>query len=57
MGGSQACGHLMPGSEEEAAGLLDSYLEGQRESAEEVARSAGASLTGELTGEQVANGN
>ncbi|HEY6652886.1 MAG TPA: hypothetical protein VI028_02045 [Solirubrobacterales bacterium] len=47
----------MPGSEEEAAGLLDSYLEGQRESAEEVARGAGAGLTGELTGEQVANGN
>jgi len=31
-------GHLMPGSEEEAAGLLDSYLTAQRESAEERAR-------------------
>jgi integrase len=35
-------GHLMPGSEEEAAGLLDSYLEAGRESAEEAARGAGA---------------
>jgi integrase len=33
-------GHLMPGSEEEAAGLLDSYLTAQRESAEERARAA-----------------
>jgi integrase len=33
-------GHLMPGSEEEAAGLLDSYLETQREAAEERARAA-----------------
>ena len=50
-------GHLMPGSEEEAASLPDSYLEGQRERAEEAARGAGAGLTGEPTGEQVANGN
>jgi integrase len=34
-------GHLMPGSEEEAAGLLDSYLDEQRRRAEEVARGAG----------------
>lgn len=50
-------GHLMPGSEEEAAGLLDAYLDAQRERAEEAARGAGGVLTGELTGEQVANEN
>ena len=33
-------GHLLPGSEEEAAGLLDSYLDAQRERAEDQARSA-----------------
>ena len=33
-------GHLMPGSEEEAAGLLDTYLATQRERAEEQARAA-----------------
>lgn len=38
-------GHLMPGSEAEAAGLLDAYLSAQRERAEEAARSAGAALT------------
>jgi hypothetical protein len=32
------CGHLMPGSEEEAAGLLDVYLEAQRQQADEAAR-------------------
>ena len=36
-------GHLMPGSEEEAAGPLDGYLEAERERAEEAAR-AGADL-------------
>lgn len=41
-------GHLMPGSEEEAAGLLDGYLEAERERAEAQARGA----TGEQTGEQ-----
>ena len=46
-------GHLMPGSEEEAAGLLDAYLEAQREQAEVQARRA----TGERTGEQLANAN
>jgi integrase len=34
-------GHLMPGSEEEAAGLLDGYLEAQRKRAEDAARGAG----------------
>lgn len=33
-------GHLMPGSEKEAAGMLDSYLTVQRERAEELARAA-----------------
>jgi integrase len=33
-------GHLMPGSEDEAAGLLDAYLEAKREAAEECARAA-----------------
>lgn len=32
--------HLMPGSEEEAAALLDSYLEAGREAAEVRARAA-----------------
>jgi hypothetical protein len=41
----------MPGSEEEAAGLLDGYLEAERERAEAQARGA----TGEQTGEQLAN--
>ena len=35
----------MPGSEDEAAGLLDTYLEAQRQRAEEAARAAGAELT------------
>jgi integrase len=43
-------GHLMPGSEDEAANLLDAYLEVQRQRAEEVARAAGAELTEALTG-------
>ena len=38
-------GHLMPGSEEEAAGLLDEYLAAQRERAEERARGAGTGVT------------
>jgi integrase len=39
-------GHLMPGSEDEAAGLLDAYLEAQRRLAEETARAAyGVGLT------------
>lgn len=43
----------MPGSEVEAAGLLDVYLDAHREGAEEAARAAG----GCLTGEQLANEN
>lgn len=39
-------GHLMPGSEAKAAGLLDAYLSAQREQVEEAARSAGAVLAG-----------
>ncbi len=35
-------GHLMPGSEAEAAGLLNAYLNAQRERQEETARSAGS---------------
>jgi hypothetical protein len=41
----------MPGSEDEAAGLLDTYLSAQRERAEELARVAGGVLSGERTGE------
>jgi integrase len=52
-------GHLMPGSEEEAAGLLDTYLDAQRERAEEAARAAGGvhgeGLTGAPTGARVAH--
>jgi hypothetical protein len=44
-------GYLMPGPEEEAAGLLDGYLEAEPERAEAQARGA----TGEQTGEQLAN--
>jgi hypothetical protein len=34
-------GHLMPGSEEEAPGLLDNYVAEQLERADNAARSAG----------------
>jgi integrase len=47
-------GHLMPGSEEEAAGLLDSYLTAQRRRVEDQAREAGAGLTGAQAGAQLA---
>jgi integrase len=43
-------GHLMPGSEDEAANLLDAYLDAQQERAEAAARAAGAELTDVLTG-------
>jgi integrase len=43
-------GHLMPGSEAEAARLLDAYLSAQQERDEEAARAAGAVLTGAPTG-------
>ncbi len=39
-------GHLMPGSEAEAAGLLDTYLASQLERANEAARGADVALTG-----------
>jgi hypothetical protein len=47
-------GHLMPGSEEEAADLLDGYLTTQRERAEDAARQAGEGLTGAQSGAQLA---
>jgi integrase len=37
-------GHLMPGSEDEAAGLLDAYLDAQRGRAEDQARSAAVAV-------------
>ena len=40
-------GHLMPGSEEEAAGLVDAYLTAQQERAEEQARGVAGEPTGE----------
>ncbi len=43
-------GHLMPGSEAEAAGLLDAYLAAQRTRDEDAARAAGGVLTGAPTG-------
>jgi integrase len=43
-------GHLMPGSEEEAAGMLETYLQAQRERAEDAARGAGGELRGASSG-------
>jgi integrase len=43
-------GHLMPGSEAEAAELLDAYLEAQQKRAEESARAAGGALSGAQSG-------
>lgn len=43
-------GHLMPGSEAEAAELLDAYLTARRERAEEAARAAGGVLSGAQSG-------
>ena len=43
-------GHLMPGSEDEAASLLNAYLDAQQERAEAAARTAGAELADVLTG-------
>lgn len=37
-------GHLMPGSEAEAANLLDAYLAAQHTRAEEAVRNAGTTL-------------
>lgn len=49
-------GHLMPGSEAEAAGLLDAYLDVERKRNEEAARTAGVVLTGAPTGAPLAHG-
>ena len=57
MGSLDRYGHLMPGSEEEAAGLLDVYLGARRQRAEEAARGAGGELTGASTGAQLAGGS
>jgi integrase len=46
-------GHLMPGNEDEAAGLLDAYLTAEDDRAAERARAADERLTGERTGERV----
>jgi integrase len=43
-------GHLMPGSEAEAAGLLDTYLAAQLNTATEAGRGAGEVLTGAPAG-------
>ena len=47
-------GHLMPGSEAEAAALLDGYVTAQREAASEAARQADGSGTGAFTGASLA---
>lgn len=47
-------GHLMPGSEAEAAGLLDAYLAAQQKRDEEAARASGGGLTGAPTGAPLA---
>ena len=46
----QTYGHLMPGSEDEAATLLDAYLDAQQGRTEEAARAAGGELANVLTG-------
>jgi integrase len=38
-------GHLMPGNEDEAAGLLDAYLDTQHKRGEEAARNATVALS------------
>lgn len=47
-------GHLMPGYEAEAAGLLDAYLAAQQKRDEEAARASGSELTGAPTGAPLA---
>ena len=42
-------GHLMPGSEAEAAGLLDAYLNAQGERQEDTARSADSLSPGSVS--------
>ena len=49
-------GHLMPGSEAEAAGLLDAYLTAEQGAREEAPPGRPARLTGEQTGASVAHG-
>ncbi len=46
-------GHLMPGSEAQAAELVESYLSAQHDRAEEAARAAGGVLTGAQSGAPV----
>ncbi len=48
-------GHLFPGSEGEAAGLLDSYLDAQLERASDAARGADEGLTGAPAGARLAH--
>jgi integrase len=48
-------GHLLSGSEDEAAELLDAYLNAQLEAQEDRARGAGADLAGAQTGAQPAS--
>ena len=49
-------GHLMPGSEDEAAGLLDTYLSAQLDGADDAARAANDPLTGARSGAQLGSG-
>ena len=46
-------GHLMPGSHQEGADLLDAYLAAQRDRSEEAARAPGSELTGTIPGTQL----
>jgi len=48
-------GHLMPGSEDEAAGLLDAYLAAERGRAEDAARSATGAQAGAQGAEEAAD--
>ena len=48
-------GHLMPGTEAEAAQLLSRYMEAQRKAAEEAAREAESDGTGAPTGARTAD--
>jgi integrase len=50
-------GHLMPGSEAEAAELAGAYIEAQRERAEDAARGPGGGLTGAHSGAQLGRGD
>lgn len=49
-------GHLMPGSEEEAAGLLDAYMRAQQERAEASARGAEVPSEAEAFSHRVSHG-